>query len=117
MRFLNIEKIIYDYLRKEFDNVYLFIPAERPKRFITIERAGGSQYNQVQDQALVAIQCWAETRYKASELAYQVDEALRNSVVSVREICKAERTGFTNLPDPESKQARYQILFTFLVTV
>lgn len=44
------------------------VPASHPKRFITVERTGGRR-TPLLDRPSLAIQCWAESQVKASDLA------------------------------------------------
>ena len=116
MQFLNPEKLVYDYLKGLGYPVMVEIPAKRPQRFVTVELVGGSERNQALDQALLAVQCWAGSRWEASELARQVDADMRAGRDRIREVCRSERTGFTHFPD-SSGHERYQMLYTYLITV
>lgn len=116
MEFMNAELVIYEYLKAHDVKVFVEIPANRPDRFVTIERVGGSARSPVLDQALIAVQCWGTTRLDASQLACQVDALIRNADLDLREVCHVARTGFTHYPDLSGHE-RYQLLFTLNITV
>lgn len=52
------------------------VPAERPKRFVTVQRTGGSMRNPVTDRAQMAIQCWAESAPEAEQMCFDAEAAL-----------------------------------------
>ena len=69
---LNLEKTVKDWIDTDPNGdgltAYLEVPADRPKRFVTIERVGGSE-NEYSSHPILAIQVWAETRWQAAQLA------------------------------------------------
>ena len=69
---LNLEKTVKDWIDTDPNGdgltAYLEVPADRPKRFVTIERVGGSE-NEYSSHPTLAIQVWAETRWQAAQLA------------------------------------------------
>ena len=69
---LNLEKTVKDWIDTDPNGdgltAYLEVPADRPKRFVTIERVGGSE-NEYSSHPTIAIQVWAETRWQAAQLA------------------------------------------------
>lgn len=83
--------------------VALSVPNPRPPRFLTVERVGGGYEGisaRMVDRPLIAVQCWAETREQASQLAEAASSVLR-AVKS----CHVH--SIVNFPD--EKQPRYQI--------
>lgn len=88
--------------------VHADIPATRPSKFITVERVGGGLAD-VRDLPLVAVQCWANSRYNASELAADVAHELRQLALTHPDIARVGIESIVNFPDPDSKQARYQV--------
>lgn len=84
------------------------VPDERPARFVTVERTGGpSEF--YRDMPTLAVQCWAESRYEASELA----EAAREAVMDIGGepgVSRCEVASCYNFPDPDSRQPRYQLV-------
>lgn len=91
--------------------VYRDIPAERPRTFVSLGRTGGALSGRVADSALFAAQAWAETTAGARELAYAVRDALPG-VESVENVFGVAVTSLFDNPDPDSRLARYQIVFT-----
>lgn len=84
------------------------VPGTRPAAFITVERVGGG-YADVRDLPLVAVQCWAGSRYDASELAAAVARVLKNLAHTHPQVGRVGIESVVNFPDPDSKQARYQV--------
>ena len=69
---LNLEKTVKDWIDTDPNGdgltAYLEVPADRPKRLVTIERVGGSEL-EYSSHPILAIQVWAETRWQAAQLA------------------------------------------------
>ena len=88
---------------------YADVPASRPPSFVTVERTGGSCSVGV-DRPALAVQAWAPTRAEASELALRARDALTlRCVAEVPQVCRCEVDGLYSFPDPDSRQARYQL--------
>ena len=47
---------------------YLEVPADRPQRFVTIERVGGREL-EYSSHPILAVLAWAESRWQAAQLA------------------------------------------------
>lgn len=117
---MDIEEIIARYLGARLDMpVSADVPSGEtyPDRFVTFERTGGSFDEKVIDHSTVAIQCWGESRYDAKNLAYDVDTLLRYMPCIEENVMSADRNSLYNFPDPESRKARYQIVYEFIVTI
>jgi hypothetical protein len=113
---INIEAEIIGWLsQKVAVPVSADVPADKPDRFITIERTGGSRDNHVVDRPNLAIQCWGTSRLDASELAYEVD-AILPSIVEIPQVTHFERDTFYNFPD-EHGAPRYQIVVNLTTTI
>lgn len=69
---LNLEKTVKDWIDADPDGdgltAYLEVPADRPQRFVTIERVGGREL-EYSSRPTIAVQVWAETRWQAAQLA------------------------------------------------
>lgn len=81
------------------------IPDDRPLEFIRVERVGGPQETVSTEAPLLAIEGWAQTKYRASQLLRYALAVLRRqqgAVFGYREI-----GGPGSLPDPLSHQYRY----------
>lgn len=89
------------------------VPGTRPAAFITVERVGGG-YADVRDLPMVAVQCWAGSRFEASELAGVVAGELRNLAHVHPQVGRVGIESVVNFPDPDSKQARYQVTATLV---
>lgn len=115
---LNIEAEVIAYLSANLDcKAYADVPRERPKRFVTVERTGGTQdLMQAVDRPTVAVQSWAETRLDAYTLADQVDGLMLRMPEATENVMGCARNGLYNFPDPDSRGARYQGLYE-LVTL
>lgn len=92
---------------------YAEVPSERADAFITIERVGGG-YADVRDLPMVAVQCWAESRFEAGELAAIVANELMNLAHEHPNVGRVNIESIVNFPDPDSKQARYQVTATLV---
>lgn len=86
----------------------LSVPNPRPARFITVERTGGP-VGRFQDKPTVAVQTWAQSRYEASELSRQVACVLMGFRFQPHIFNVNVQSNYNN-PDPDSGQARYQIV-------
>jgi hypothetical protein len=84
------------------------VPNPRPDRFITVERTGGP-VGRFQDKPTVAIQTWAQSRYEGSELSRQVADVLLTFRYQPHVFLVNIQSNYNN-PDPDSGQARYQIV-------
>lgn len=68
---LNLEKTVKDWIDADPESdltAYLEVPADRPQRFVTIERVGGREL-EYSSRPTIAVQVWAETRWQAAQLA------------------------------------------------
>ena len=65
---LNLEKTVKDWIDADPDGdgltAYLEVPADRPKRLVTIERVGGSEL-EYSSHPILAVQVWAESRWQS----------------------------------------------------
>jgi hypothetical protein len=114
MQSLNIEAALIAWLGVRCEvPVSADVPAKRPPAFITVERTGGPRENVVVDRPAIAIQCWAETRDKALQLAYSID-AILLGFTGVAGVNKVIRGSLYNFPD--GKNPRYQIVVDFVTT-
>lgn len=87
---------------------YAEVPGNRPERFITIERTGG-EASLGKDEPLLAVQTWGPTRAEASALALRVRNVLVLEACDILQILKCDVSSIYNFPDPDSRQARYQL--------
>lgn len=105
-----IEKTIYDYLTACLHvPVYTEIPKDRPEKFVTLEKTGGSRVNLL-DTATLAIQCWGTSLYDAAELCQTVI-AVMNAAVALDDVSSAEYVTDHNYTDTSTKHYRYQTVY------
>lgn len=108
---MNIEARVIEFLNSELEECEVFgdVPQTRPEMFVTVELTGGvAQF--FKREAQLAIQCWAKTRFDASELALETQDALW-SFVDEPQIMRVEQNHPYNYPD-EGVSARYQFVAT-----
>ena len=88
-------------------NAVLEVPEDRPSEFISVEMTGGTRERLCIQHASLAVQSWAQTRQRASEIARLVEQAAPG-LTEEPNIFRAVANGTYRWPDPESRQARYQ---------
>ena len=92
------------------------VPKDRPGKFVTVERTGGSEGPGIGRPSL-AVQVWGPSKYEASALAAEVAELLWSRAPEIPQIRSCTvNSGPYSFPDPDSYQPRYQI-YIDLVTV
>ena len=110
---MNFEAQLKAFLSLHFENVFADSPNPEPDTYITFERTGGKAGNVIVDEPQVAIQCYAPTRYAASQLAKQVWDTLPLITSFAAPFTRVEREGMYNFP--LEHRPRYQIVATFTV--
>lgn len=109
----SIETILVDYFNASTPiteaqlEAFLDVPSDRPARFITVERTGGPE-GRIAGEPMLAIQVWAKHRFEAADLAAVVAGVARAAVL-LPTIARVGVTSVYNFPDPDSRQARYQM--------
>ncbi|MBT1173581.1 hypothetical protein JS528_09560 [Bifidobacterium sp. MA2] len=89
--------------------VTLTVPPNRPTRFITIERTGGTQ-GRYSATPLITLQIWAENRSEAAYTAGTVSIRMLE-MTALADIADTQVESVTNLPFPgPPPHARYQVL-------
>lgn len=92
---------------------FMDVPKNRPARFITVERTGGPREH-VRELPMLAVQCWAESRWQASELA-RATAANLEGIVAHPSVGRVVVSSTYNFPSPDG-EPRYQLVVD-LVTV
>ena len=106
-----IEITLYDYLRQALDvPVFTEIPADKPERYVTMEKTGSSLENHIYS-ATFAIQSYAGSLLGAAELNESVKGAMLMAPVSVSDIISVSLNSDYNYTDPGTAQYRYQGVF------
>lgn len=106
-----IEKILIDYLTPLFPDasVLMEVPKDRPSKFITIERTGGSEEEHVYHSTIV-IDSYDTTLAKTIELNDRVIKAMKNAI-QLDEITSCQLNSNYNDTNKETKEYRYGALF------
>lgn len=106
-----IEKTVLDYLNDRIPSVPSFMetPEDEPDEFIRIEKTGSSVENQI-ERATFAIQSYARSLYRASEINEMVKEAM-DSIYEIADVFTAYRNTDYNFTDEETKHYRYQAVY------
>ena len=109
-----IEEIIYKYLKnKTSANWYLMRPKTVPKKYGLIEKTGQSKEEHLTSSSF-AFQSYASTLQEAAELSDELKTALENIVEDVNNISKCSLEGEYNFTNTETKQPRYQAVFSIV---
>lgn len=106
---MNVEGFYVTYLAAKLSvPVHVSVPADRPSRFITVERDGGAWNSPITDIPSVTFTAWGTSRSDAYALCAQMDEAIREST-SEHGIARVEPdTTCVHYPDVESGTERYE---------
>lgn len=109
-----IEKIILDYLNKVLDvPVYMERPAQKPDRYVLIEKTGGSEKSHIQT-ATLALQSYAESLYQAAVLNELLKGAMMESI-TLPQVSRAKLNSDYNYTDTTKKEYRYQAVYDLVV--
>ena len=105
-----IEITVLDYLSQKLDvPVYMEVPEKPPKRYVLVEKTGGSSAGHICDSTL-AIQSIAESLYQASLLNEQVKEKMLH-IADETDVCKCDLNNDYNFTDTTTKKYRYQAVY------
>ncbi len=108
---LNLEQIVRDQLADAMPDipVSFSVPADKPQRFVTVERTGGSEESH-RSLPLLSIKVYDTTRFKASDTTTRLVLPAIQTLDDHPAIAKVDIESVYNNPDPEPPyQARYQI--------
>lgn len=92
---------------------YTLAPADRPKRFVTVERTGGA-CGAIIDRPSLAIQCWAPTPVEAARLADTLSCVVLPSVYDLPDVGNFSVDSLYAYPLDEDTP-RYQLTATAVV--
>ncbi|MBX9101905.1 hypothetical protein [Streptococcus anginosus] len=103
-------------IKKYFDG-HLNVPSffehqesiSKLESFVMIERTGGRSNNQLKS-AVIAIQSYASTMYKAAELNEEVKKVVAE-MIELDSIARVQLNSDYNFTDTETKRYRYQAVF------
>ena len=88
---------------------YLAVPSNRPDEFLVVEQTGGARPDRVRSLPSVAVDCWAQTRARASELSDEVAALALSMADEITNIFSVSVSTQYNNPDPDSGQPRYTV--------
>lgn len=91
----------------------LEVPDLRPDEFVSVERTGGPEMR-FSDKPTLAVQSWAKTRRRASEMARSVNNALKG-LMALDCVFEVDIEKTYRWPDPESGHERYQTVVTLAI--
>lgn len=111
---INYEAFLVAFLQTQGFEAYASVPdgelVTKPASFVTVEQTGGFTDGVALGTISMAVQSWAPSRYEASELALEVDEALFKVVDNVNPITHVSRNSIYNFPTSQG-EPRYQGLY------
>lgn len=111
---MNIEAELVGWWNANADTpAYMGVPADRPEKFVTFERTGGSG-ERFRDLPIVAVQVWDKSRYEASQAGLAAVGLLRQFALEHPKVGRVGVAGPYNFPDPNAGHPRYQIVATFV---
>lgn len=90
------------------------VPANRPPRFITVERVGGTRDTH-RDFPLLSILVWGTSRNSAADDAELVATLTADLALTHPRVASVMIQPVFNNPDPSSKQARSQVTASMVV--
>ena len=95
--------------------VYSKVPTVRPATFVVVRRVGGVRRNEVTDEPMVTVECWASKDADAADLAAlaraYVDGMAGETIEGTAVYRVTDIAGPAYLPDPESDMPRYTFTF------
>ena len=104
---MNVEQAIIERLNEIGRSAYADAPNPMPPSFVTVERTGGGDRDMV-DQATIAVQCWADGRKAAADMADAVRRELE-AMTGTGGLGAVTVQSIYNWPDMKSRKARYQM--------
>lgn len=105
-----IETIVIGYL-----NRHLTVPAyaerqeEPPTEYVLVEKTGGGRRNLI-EKATVAIQSYAESKFRAAELNKEVKAAMKE-ITALDNVSGCYLNSDYDYTDTETKSYRYQAVY------
>lgn len=104
---MNVEQAIIQKLAAAGYEAYASAPNPLTKSFVTVERTGGGPTDMV-DHAVLAVQCWADGRKAAADMADDVRGELE-AMAGTGGLGAVTVQSIYNWPDPSSRKSRYQL--------
>ena len=104
---MNVEQAIIQGLKAKGRDAYASVPNPMPASFVTVERTGGGTRDKL-DHPTLAVQCWADGRKAAADMADAVRCELE-AMTGTRGFGAVSVQSIYNWPDPLTRKARYQL--------
>jgi len=101
-----IEEIVLNYLNHKMDVDVRMEEEKIKEEYILIEKTGGGE----EKKAVIAIQSFADSLYRAAKLNEEVKKAMK-SIVELKDISKCDLNTDYNYTDIAKKKYRYQAVF------
>ena len=89
-------------------DVFLMLPTNKPKKFISFERIGGN-YDNMLKSSTFAIQSWGESLFDVATLNEEIKDYL-NEFTENEKVSKVKINSDYNFTDTRTKKYRYQIV-------
>lgn len=104
-----IESVIIEYLNSADLDAPAFgeKPQKAPEEFYTVELTGGGATDHINESTIV-IQSYANSRARAADLAYDVDNVMQYGLIELDYVSKVHRNTVANFTDTATKKYRYQ---------
>ena len=111
----NIEAMLREYLQSKLGvPVFVAVPENPPKTFVTVERTGGASNPPLYDNPTVVVDYWSDTRSNAWVLANRGDNALYMFKFEPNIVDVEFDVSCVHYPDERMKGERYES--TYLIT-
>ena len=104
---MNVEQALIQQLVAKNYSAYASVPNPMPASFVTVERTGGGSRDKL-DYPTLAVQCWADSRKAAADMADQVRRDLE-AMTGTAGFGAVTVQSIYNWPDPSTRKARYQL--------
>lgn len=111
---VNIEELVINYLNDNGIDAYIQMPetVRNPgsgAEFVIVQKTGSGWVNRL-CEATIAVQSYAPTLYRASQLNYQIIE-LMQGIISLEEVTSCKLNSDYEFTDTTNKRPRYQAVF------
>ena len=105
---MNIEATVIGYLQSALgtDAVYAEVPEEPEAEYYVVDKTGGSMTNRIKSSTL-AIQTYAQSKLRASEMNEDVKEAM-DGITALNSIGSCRLNSDYNFTNTAKRQHRYQ---------
>lgn len=84
-------------------------PVTKPKRFVVVDKVGSGETNHL-PTATIAFQSYAESKYEAEKLNYELKEIVKK-MVELDEVRGVTLNSDYNFTDTTTKEYRYQAVY------